>query len=90
MTQAISHFSRHDDARYNPQSTEEKKYTGSSTDTAEKKIKKFYCQTQCYLIIAAIVIFVATNFESWVKNEVDQSESTETSGVSSLEGADIE
>jgi hypothetical protein len=63
MTQAISHFSRFDDASVN---AEGKTYTycGSTKITAEEKIKKFYFMVTLFLSIAAGAIFIFTNMPS--------------------------
>jgi len=59
MTQAISHFSRHDDASVEKTATGYK-YLGSDNITAEKKIKRFYWRTILALVSAALIIFWMT------------------------------
>jgi len=61
MTQAISHFSRYQDARTEKSQTGKYVYTGSVRVSAEDKIKEFYRRTILFLWIAAIALFVITN-----------------------------
>lgn len=65
MTQAISHFSRHEDAGKKILPDGKYEYTGSSQKTALDKIKKFYSRTALFLLIGAAVIFVGTNISYW-------------------------
>ena len=65
MTQAISHFSRFDDAGAKAAEADGKyKYTGNRPRTAEDKIKSFYNRTSIFLVIAAIIVFILTNVQS--------------------------
>ncbi|WP_027230702.1 hypothetical protein [Phyllobacterium sp. UNC302MFCol5.2] len=61
MTQAISHFSRFDDASVNKDGPKYV-YCGSSSLTAEKKIIWFYNVTTLFLVIAALGLFLINNF----------------------------
>lgn len=65
MTQAISHYSRRQDADKVIKSDGKVKYTGKSEITAETKIKQFYDYTTYFLWIAAFVLFLITNLSSW-------------------------
>jgi hypothetical protein len=65
MTQAVSHFSRHEDAGKATLPTGKYQYTGTSTVTAGDKIKSFYTRTIQFLWIGAAVIFLATNIAFW-------------------------
>lgn len=67
MTQAISHYSRYQDADVTRNNTEKYVYTGTKRITAEKKIAQFYKNTFYYLWIAAFVLFVVDNASLWVK-----------------------
>lgn len=60
MTQAISHFSRHEKAKARPQNG---RYVYSGTDrrSAEKKIKRFYNLTFWVLLGVALALLVITN-----------------------------
>lgn len=61
MTQAISHYSRRDDAS---KTTVDGKYhySGESERTAEVKLKEFYSFAIWMLALSAILLFLATNF----------------------------
>jgi len=59
MTQAISHFSRHDDAKVQGQAGDFS-YDGKSTRTAEEKLKRFYNISVGTLVASAIVLFLLT------------------------------
>ena len=61
MTQAVSHFSRFDDADSKTTDDGPRTYTGTLQMTAEKKIKKFYRCTMLSLLVAAVILFVVTN-----------------------------
>jgi hypothetical protein len=64
MTQAISHFSRFDDAAV--KSIDGKyKYTGEIRRSAEDKIKEFYRNTMLFLWVAAIALLLLTNVGAW-------------------------
>ncbi len=66
MTQAISHFSRFEDAGKAMASESTKfKYSGKKQVTAEDKIRKFYRNTFITLGAAAIAMFIATNVNTW-------------------------
>ena len=59
MTQAISHYSRYQDA--DVETVEGKfKYIGSQKITAEAKIRKFYFVAFVALIVSAVLLFVFT------------------------------
>jgi hypothetical protein len=59
MTQAISHFSRHDDAAV-IRDAPRYRYTGQDRKTAEIKIKRFYVVSMWTLGILAVALFIAT------------------------------
>jgi hypothetical protein len=61
MTQAISHFSRHSDAKVERTGSESYKYTGKNRKNAEQKIAGFYYLVVGALIFAAIALFWLTN-----------------------------
>lgn len=61
MTQAISHFSRHNDAHVN-KTRQKYIYCGNSTITAEDKIRRFYNVTGSFLLFAAVALFLINNF----------------------------
>jgi hypothetical protein len=67
MTQAISHFSRYDDASKVQCDTGKYKYTGGSQVTAEHKIRAFYRTIFIYLALAATAIFVLQNLENFTQ-----------------------
>ncbi|MCJ9430762.1 hypothetical protein [Kordiimonas marina] len=58
MTQAISHFSRHDNAKAEVNGTKTI-YEGSDKKSAETKIRKFYTYTMIGMVIVGIVIFLS-------------------------------
>jgi hypothetical protein len=58
MTQAISHFSRYDDARVSTKGRYA--YHGQTSRSAETKIKSFYNYTIGFLIIASVLLFIVT------------------------------
>jgi hypothetical protein len=60
MTQAISHFSRHENAAKNLVSGKYM-YTGTDEKNAEMKIRRFYKQTIISLVGVAIALLVWTN-----------------------------
>jgi hypothetical protein len=64
MTQAISHFSRHSDAKVIRVSGSAYKYEGCNLKSAEKKIRGFYVMVVLFLIVGALVLLVVTNFDS--------------------------
>ncbi len=67
MTQAISHFSRYEDAKKdtNPE-TKKYKYTGENKISAEDKILAFYKNTFRFLIGSAITLFILSNINIWI------------------------
>lgn len=66
MTEAISHFSRYDDADKKIGDNGKYEYTGSKFVTAEQKIRNFYRNTIIFLIIASIALFFVTNIKLWI------------------------
>ena len=60
MTQAISHFSRHSDAKV-VLAQDKATYQGSNMKSAEKKIARFYSLVIVFLVVCAIAIFVVDN-----------------------------
>ncbi len=65
MTQAISHFSRYQDARVVQGKHGCYTYQGNVKITAEDKIRRFYSNTIWFLCIFAAVLFMATNLTTW-------------------------
>lgn len=62
MTQAVSHFSRYDDAEIERASDSDKyKYKGYTKITAEKKIRKFYNAGYWFLGVSAFSLLIITN-----------------------------
>lgn len=62
MTQAISHFSRYDDAKIEDHQPRYK-YLGKVKITAEDKIRSFYRFCTRFLAIAAICLILSSNFQ---------------------------
>lgn len=60
MTGAISHFSRHEDAKVNPTDTGYQYLGGSTEKSALVKIRMFYNVTTSVLVIVALGLFLAT------------------------------
>ena len=83
MTQAISHFSRHEDASKETDSkTKKYKYTGANKISAEDKIRAFYKYTFRFLIGTAIMLFILSNINIWIApGSRVQSEVPETPNV---------
>jgi hypothetical protein len=61
MTQAISHYSRFDDANKIKSATGKYTYTGTRGVTAEDKIRLFYRNTIRFLWIGAVALLIITN-----------------------------
>lgn len=61
MTQAISHYSRYDDAKTERGVDKKYEYSGKSRISAEEKIKRFYAMTTWFLVIGAALILFVTN-----------------------------
>jgi hypothetical protein len=59
MTQAISHYSRHDDATVDKKGTKYH-YLGKDMRNAENKIRRFYNMSILLLVLTAVVLFVLT------------------------------
>lgn len=66
MTQAISHYSRNQDANRQIGKDGKYKYTGSDEVTAEDKIRKFYTNTMNFLWVSALILFLMTNLSVWL------------------------
>ena len=73
MTQAISHFSRYDDAAIEPSKSGKFTYTGSTSMTAAEKIRKFYNNAIYYLLGTAAALFLITNVDIWFDKSSDPS-----------------
>ncbi len=67
MTQAISHFSRYQDAGKTTSSTGKYAYTGKVQITAEDKIRQFYKYTIRFLWGASFALFLVTNIALWIE-----------------------
>lgn len=67
MTQAISHFSRFEDAGKNKLPDGKYEYTGDKQVTAEDKIKQFYRNIIRFLWIGAAALFLVTNLTLWME-----------------------
>lgn len=61
MTQAISHYSRFEDANKKRSETGKYIYTGNRAVTAEDKIRSFYKSTILFLWIGALALLLITN-----------------------------
>ncbi len=61
MTQAISHFSRYEDANKTRQQNGIYTYTGNRQITAEDKIRAFYKNPISFLWIGALALLIITN-----------------------------
>lgn len=79
MTQAISHFSRYDDAEAKKNAQGKFEYKGYGTQTAYDKIESFYTRSISLLILTAGALFIITSgilpTEQSVKPDI-KSEST--------------
>jgi hypothetical protein len=86
MTQAISHFSRFEDAGKTVSLPSKKyRYTGTIQVTAEDKIRAFYRNTLISLIVGTIALFIATNIaKPRTANDATQPPSISNSENSSL------
>ena len=65
MTQAISHFSRYEDAMVSVADSGRYRYGGEKKVTAYDKVKGFYKKTTLYLAGTAAVLFLLTNIANW-------------------------
>jgi hypothetical protein len=83
MTQAISHFSRFDDAGRKTGSDGRYEYVGTRNVTAEDKIRRFYNRTTAFLLIAAVVLFFVTNFSGWSSGEARPTDPIHTPSAAS-------
>lgn len=70
MTQAISHYSRHNDANVD-KTGPRYIYKGESPITAEDKIRGFYKFTATFLLLAALALFLINNFAQPAPEEVN-------------------
>lgn len=61
MTQAISHYSRFEDANKRRSETGKYVYTGARGITAEDKIRSFYRTTIRFLLVGAFALLIITN-----------------------------
>lgn len=66
MTQAISHYSRYQDAGKTTSDTGKYEYTGEIQITAEDKIRQFYKWTIRFLWGSALALFLVTNITLWI------------------------
>lgn len=62
MTEAISHYSRFEDAGKEIGSDGKYEYTGDQGVTAHQKIKVFYRNTSWFLLLSALLLFMFINF----------------------------
>ncbi len=67
MTQAISHFSRYEDANNVNTKAGPSVYTGSIQVTAADKIRTFYRKTIYFLWFASAMLFLVTNINFWIE-----------------------
>jgi hypothetical protein len=67
MTQAISHYSRYEDAYRQIDDAGRYLYKGKKEVSAEDKINGFYRNTMYFLLGSAFVFFFVTNFTNWAK-----------------------
>ena len=85
MTQAISHFSRHEDAKVEKGENGKFTYAGENEKNALKKIVAFYCNTTAFLCVATLVLFVFTN-PQWFETGAHQVEITADDNKSETDG----
>lgn len=71
MTQAVSHFSRYDDADKKVGNDGKYKYFGENKITAEDKIRSFYKTAIVFLWVGTIALFLATNVPDWLGETTD-------------------
>ncbi|MGI6852704.1 hypothetical protein [Mesorhizobium sp. 1B3] len=83
MTQAISHYSRHNDAAVD-KSGQRYQYTGKSQVTAESKIRRFYNVTGAFLFASAIALLLIDNLAQPPVHEAKQSEPAVVEGVGDI------
>jgi len=69
MTQAISHFSRYQDAHTKKEGSRYK-YEGHRQVTAEEKIRRFYTITISVLVISTVVLFLMTGHLAYSRSSV--------------------
>jgi hypothetical protein len=89
MTQAISHYSRFQDAGKQLDGTGRYTYTGQIQITAEDKIKDFYKNTIRFLLAGALVLFIVTNIASWVKPDTVSGDNDRASAAVPHRGPEI-
>lgn len=87
MTEAISHFSRHSDAKVEKGGAIYR-YTGTCAVTAEHKIRRFYAVTGGALIASALALFVIGNLAQppVPKAMLPEPKKVETIGGASVHG----
>ena len=68
MTQAVSWFSRHEEAKLN-KTHRPYRYEGSDEKTAELKISSFYTRSIVFLLVTALLLFVVHDSKSWISSE---------------------
>jgi hypothetical protein len=85
MTQAISQYSRYDDAGIRLEGGKYK-YSGKRRITAEDKIRMFYRNTMGFLWLAALALFLLTNIGTWFGTASD----SRPTSSESLEPADAQ
>lgn len=77
MTQAVSHFSRHQDATVRKRPNGRYEYLKGNDTTAESKIRQFYNYTMWFLAISAVTLFVLTNLSNWFGSNKSDVEKTQ-------------
>lgn len=86
MTQAVSHFSRYEDADKKTHETSGKyTYSGSKKVTAEGKISAFYRYAFYFIGGAAILLFILTNVPVWTGRGVDAQPESPATSVPSID-----
>lgn len=74
MTQAISHYSRFDDADREISPAGRYVYSGSFERNAEEKIKRFYGRTMMFLVFSALFLLFTTNVAEWLREDPSMQE----------------
>lgn len=85
MTQAISHFSRYEDASTTTGPDGKYQYTGNNKLNAELKIRRFYNYASVALVLAAFALLVVTNIKHWNGGGHLQAPVTETKPAARLQ-----
>jgi hypothetical protein len=85
MTQAISHFSRYQDAGRTIGPDGKYQYTGDNKLSAELKIRRFYNYAGVALVTAALALFGVTNIKHWNGGDHRQAPVSEVKPAATLQ-----